>query len=217
MPAAPTFGDGTCPSCIRVARGARYPGFGKRAAPAANLNHSMFLHHSMFLLDASTQPSTNTWILVALAAITIIYVAFVRPMVKTKKDPLEKKPGQASLAQQRSVERQMQSLLVELSEMSRQISGQLDTRAAKLEILIKEADEKIAAMKPAGAAAPPPATAEFAIPPETPSIKPTEPLDPRHAMVYALADQGRTAHEIANEIGRPSGEVELILALRQRT
>jgi len=174
----------------------------------------------MVLLELPSQPSTNTWILVALAAITIIYVAFVRPMVKTKKDPLDKKPGQASLAQQRSVERQMQSLLVELSEMARQISGQLDTRAAKLEILIKEADEKIAALKSAGGAAPPTPAAEFAIPAAAPHIKPTEPsdlLDARHAMVYALADQGRTAHEIAHEIGRPSGEVELILALRQRT
>jgi len=46
--------------------------------------------------------------------------------------------GQAAV--ELHVERQMQSLLVELSEMSRQISAQLDTRSAKLELLIKEAD-----------------------------------------------------------------------------
>ena len=40
----------------------------------------------------------------------------------------------------------MESLLVELSEMARQISAQLDTRSQKLEILIREADEKIAAL-----------------------------------------------------------------------
>ncbi len=40
-------------------------------------------------------------------------------------------------------------------------------------------------------------------------------IDPRHAEIYAWADQGRTPREIASQLGRPSGEIELILALRQ--
>jgi hypothetical protein len=46
-------------------------------------------------------------------------------------------------------------------------------------------------------------------PPPAPSI------DPRHAEIYALADQGRSPRDIATHLGRPSGEIELILALRQ--
>src|SRR4051812_47980080 len=72
------------------------------------------------------------------------------------RDPLEKPSSLGSLSQQRSVERQMQNLLVELSEMSRQISGQLDTRATKLELLIKEADEKLEQLRYASATASPP-------------------------------------------------------------
>src|SRR5689334_11211710 len=68
-----------------------------------------------------------------------------------RRDPLEKPSSYGSLAQQRSVERQMQNLLVELSEMSRQISGQLDTRATKLELLIKEADDKLQQLRVASA------------------------------------------------------------------
>jgi hypothetical protein len=34
--------------------------------------------------------------------------------------------------------------------------------------------------------------------------------------VYALADQGQSAYDIANQLGRPRGEIELILALRPR-
>jgi hypothetical protein len=40
-------------------------------------------------------------------------------------------------------------------------------------------------------------------------------IDPRHALVYALADQGRSFKDIAQELNRPSGEIELILALRR--
>jgi hypothetical protein len=41
--------------------------------------------------------------------------------------------------------------------------------------------------------------------------------DPRYEQVYTLADQGSTAQEIARKLDRPSGEVELILALRTRS
>jgi hypothetical protein len=36
----------------------------------------------------------------------------------------------------------------------------------------------------------------------------------RHAEIYALADQGLTSASIANRLGSPIGEVELILGLR---
>jgi hypothetical protein len=164
---------------------------------------------SIWWVLASSQdpPATgNQWLLYGMAAITIIYVAFVRPMRKQKKDPLAKPPVQMSLAQHRAVERQMETLLVDLSEMARQITAQLDTRAAKLEALIGEADERIAAMKDA--------------PPKEESIAPRAvlpPIDPRHAEVYRLADAGLPNRDIAQQLNRPSGEIELILALRPRT
>lgn len=36
----------------------------------------------------------------------------------------------------------------------------------------------------------------------------------RHAQVYACQDRGLSAGEIADAMGRPAGEIELILALR---
>lgn len=157
------------------------------------------------LLDLD--PATK-WFVIALAIVTIIYAA-VRPLFR-KKDPLEKPAPFGSLAQQRSVDRQMQNVLVELSEMARQITAQLDTRAGKLEALIREADQRIAAMKSAAdlQQSPPAAGPYHAERAEQPMI------DPRHALVYALADQGRSCKDIAQELNRPSGEIELILALR---
>jgi hypothetical protein len=159
------------------------------------------------------------WAVICIAIITILY-ATMRPFLR-KKDPLSKPPGYASLARQRSVEQQMQNVLVEMSEMARQIAAQIDTRAAKLEALIREADEKIAAMNNAAASSSPapfppkprltPPAAELPI-----SSSADQPiLDPGHALVYALADKGRSCKEIAQELNRPSGEIELILALRR--
>jgi hypothetical protein len=39
--------------------------------------------------------------------------------------------------------------------------------------------------------------------------------DPAYAPIYALADKGKTPREIAQELGRQPGEIELILALRR--
>src|SRR5947208_2306783 len=86
------------------------------------------------------------WFVYALAGITVVYVVFIRPMSKQKKDPLSKGPI-FSPSQQRAVEREMQNLLVELSEMARQITAQLDTRSEKLNLLIQEADAKIAELR----------------------------------------------------------------------
>jgi hypothetical protein len=164
------------------------------------------------LLDTSTIDPTTRWLALGAAVLTIAYAVF-RPMMR-KKDPLAKRPAPGpSLAGQRAVERDMSNLLVELSEMARQITGQLDTRAAKLELLIREADEKIAALR---AVTPAATTSPYAIPTNSAPKAPERelPPNPEHAEVYALADEGKSPREIAAQLGRHDGEIELILALR---
>lgn len=149
------------------------------------------------------------WVALCIGAMAVSYLML---RSRRRKDPLQKPPA-LSLSQQRSVERDMSNLLVELSDMARQISGQLDNRAARLELLIKEADEKIAAMQSIVAAPAGDHPAQIA----APAVTIEEMPDPRHAEIYRLSDQGRSAHEIASQLGRPSGEVELILALRPKS
>jgi len=168
------------------------------------------------------------WVFIGLGVMLMIYMAVIRPMMR-RKDPLDRPTGMVSLSQQRSTERQMQNLLVELSEMSRQITAQLDTRSAKLEALIREADAKIAELKSLGGST---ETAAYqslrsAFQPtssnrvsesesRTAASNQSDAQDSHHSDVYALADQGRDAYEIAAQLGRPRGEVELILALRSK-
>ena len=165
-----------------------------------------------FLIDSPD--SSGKWLAICVGTLFMIYVV-MRPLMK-KKDPLaQQTPMRTSLAQQRAVERQMQNVLVDMSEMARQITAQLDTRAAKLELLIKDADAKIAAM----GAAPPAVKGRMLKVPAVETANemqlPENPPDPRHADIYTLADQGRSPAEIARQLNRPSGEIELILALRQ--
>jgi hypothetical protein len=183
------------------------------------------------VLDITTpgrDPAT-TWIAISVGILTVVYVTFVRPLRRKKeKDPLERRfhNHNGTLAQQRAVERDMSTLLVELSEMARQMTAQLDTRAAKLELLLKEADERIAALRAGNprsansAERGTPDALEGVIVEARAALSPSLPeqrIDPRHAQVYDLADEGLSPPEIARQLGRPSGEIELILALRGDT
>lgn len=150
----------------------------------------------------------------------------MRGRAKGKKDPLSRKPVPFGVSQQRQIERDISNLMVEMLQTAQQMTAQLDTRATRLELLLKEADEKLAALKRTTTPVSPPPTpstpltdmsATAAPPATTPlpeSDKPESPPDPRHGEIYALADQGRSPIEIARHLNRPNGEVELILALR---
>lgn len=159
------------------------------------------------------------WLILGVGVFMMIYIV-IRPFLRRKNDPMDKPAFARSLSQQRTVERQMENLLVELSEMTRQMSAQLDTRAAKLEMLIKEADEKIALLQQLrqNSELSGPSPVQHLTPQDLPPVRRAEPseTDPVHARVYTLADEGKTVSQIASALSRPSGEIELILALRQR-
>ena len=176
------------------------------------------------------------WVVLMIALMCTGYLLF-RGRLR-KKDPLEKAPF-SSLSSQRNVERQMQNLLVELSDMTRQMNAQIDTRAARLQELIKDADQRIETLRSLSGESPSPKpTRPVPVIPIDPAQDPAhdsapdavsdavhDPLsdtgpivdaDPRHTEIYSLADEGCNAHEIARRLQRHEGEVELILALRQR-
>jgi len=165
-------------------------------------------------LSISTLDTSTRWLLVIAVVLTIFY-AVMRPMRK-KKDPLARSTAAPSLASQRAVERDMTQLLVELSEMARQVTAQLDTRTKKLELLLKEADEKIAALKDASRNAPilggNGSSSPSAI---LPAPLPPPEIDKRHLEVYELFDQKLSSQQIASKLSRPRGEIDLILALRE--
>jgi len=123
---------------------------------------------------------------------------------RSQRDPLSRNPPRATESQQ--LGRDLEALVVELEELSRQISAQIDTRFAKLEAAIRDADRRIAVLR----------RLTHQDTPQTddqPDAAAGE--DARHGIVYELADAGLSPVEIARELGKTPGEVELILKLRK--
>lgn len=121
----------------------------------------------------------------------------------------------------KSAARDLEELMAELDQLSHQLHGRLDAKIEKLATVIKLADERIDQLQRLSRAANHEPTVDVTIhqdevtpPPATTTTMPNS-LDQRHASIYQLADGGLSPLEIASEINKPAGEIELILALRK--
>jgi len=112
------------------------------------------------------------------------------------------------------VARDVEDVMAELDELARQINGRLDTRFTKLEAALRDADERIDQLQRLVRQSGGEPGLDVTVGNEPSSAIAAPPIS-RHANIYALAEKGRTAVEIAGELNQPAGEVELILALRR--
>lgn len=115
---------------------------------------------------------------------------------------------------------------IEMHETARDLKGEIDTKLALLQILIRDANaaaqrleqaaeraqklgvrDSLAAIEAWGT---PEACNETPPSPTTPSVP------PQANTIYALADRGYSWASIAHETGLPLGEVELAMSLRGR-
>ena len=102
------------------------------------------------------------------------------------------------------------------------MAAQLDGKAARLEQLLAEADERIemltAMLEAAGYEVAVETTSGVAAAAEEPAptitTTPSEPMDPLTRDVFRLAREGRSAVQIAQMLDEQVGKIELILALR---
>ena len=195
------------------------------------------------LLTAVGPQDWRQWVMIAAGAGLLGYF-YLKSRQGKRPDPLSRGPRQIvshnDLARQRATERQLEGLMVELEQMSRQISAQLDTRMARLEALLAEADEKLARLESAPSSPSSPSSTRPAAdlfnrpapaPPPAPEAReprdnrdegtnlylPPEGIDRTTAKIYGMADAGVAHGQIALEVDRPLGEVDLILALRPRS
>lgn len=115
-----------------------------------------------------------------------------------------------------------------MHDLARELRGELDSKIAILEHLIRDAKQQAdrleAAIGRAGKlrdacdnTAPIQRSGESGHQNSSrlDSVhRPVSPVSRRHAEIYSLADQGLSSASIANRLGSPIGEVELILGLR---
>jgi hypothetical protein len=177
------------------------------------------------------------------ATLVLALCAIVAMIVLLRRQQLQGRAGRelahdqvARIREEHKLHESMDELLVQLEEVSRQVGAQVDTRFAKLEQVIRDADERIARLEdalgrsegevasrplygptvPTTAAAAPlqdSGRAERELPGGTGSS--VKPVDPRFERVYELVDAGAPPIEVAERLELPLGEVELILDLRK--
>lgn len=121
---------------------------------------------------------------------------------------------------------EIQALLTEVEDTARRAAAQVDNRYRKLEQLVVEADDKIKKLEALmgdarkvgqGDAVAAMGGADLVNRLRQERGAPAAAEDPAYRPIYQLADLGKSAREIAQELGRQPGEVELILALRNRS
>lgn len=126
----------------------------------------------------------------------------------------------------------MHGMTARAQESVQTLITQLENKAARLELLLDKTEARIAefdakidqlaSSSSSQPSAPSPRAPGLTMqsPPLAEPCSPEDspldpPLDPLHQRVHALADQGLDSIEIARQVNRPTGQIDLILALRR--
>ncbi len=190
--------------------------------------------------DAADGPSGPqqfaSWVLLAFGVAILIWVLLRLQWRRQRRSPEESPVFEM---RETIADRQAEGeRAAEMADIVRDLAARLETRAARLEALLDQADERIERLEArlaAGMAAEQiaaPASAEPDAPPvsvngtadpwddtasDAPAERPPVPdaSDPLHQEVYELADDGKTPLDIARRLDQQVGTIELILALRR--
>lgn len=182
----------------------------------------------------SAAQQTASWVLLAFGVAILIWV-----MLRLQWRRQRRAPEESPVYEMRETiaDRQAEGQrAAEVAEIVRDLAARLETRAARLEALLDQADERIERLEdrlaagtaashlpaPAQPASQPPTTNGATDPwddqaPDTPAERHPTPAarDPLHQDVYDLADDGHTPLNIARRLDQQVGTIELILALRR--
>lgn len=189
---------------------------------------------SLTIIAAGDESTTQQFLLLAAALVAgFVFMRMIRRTTPSDGTPKQyRREIEAAAGEQSAIRRDMEAVLIELDKLSRDVSGQIETRFTKLEQIINDADKRIAALrilldaaKNAGASlghvdATPPETANVGPrvkSADTNSAAAPTPMESRTRRIYELADQGLSAMQIAQQLEQHAGEVELILNLRDAT
>jgi hypothetical protein len=200
----------------------------------------MMQRAGMHALLSQNAQELSPWLFVAAAgAVVLVILLLASPLLRKRNEPaggaatasartttspLAVKTSPAASGEHRALDRDIQILIKELADLTRRVNAQIaqvDERSAKLEQLVRAADERAARLRAMqgtsngdGDASSPAPTVEMTL---TSSGPADDVIDPRHVEIYTLCEQGLSTQQIAERLHRPSGEVELIIALRPRS
>ena len=168
--------------------------------------------------------------LLLLAGVALITTWLMLRLRKKHRNPTRSATPAEQLERQRQVRGMrgdLEEVMVEVEQLAKRFSAQLDAKSMRLEKLIDEADARIAELErrqPTGQPAaeaprqePQPLRVFESSTASQPSPPDADQPDESEATrtIYRLADAGNDAVEIARVLDEHVGKVELILALRE--
>ncbi|MHC4236129.1 MAG: hypothetical protein ACYSUQ_13520 [Planctomycetota bacterium] len=157
-------------------------------------------------------------ILVILAVTALMMISTRRRLREARNSPKAYAREQiARLRDEQAVVQDVEEVMLQLEQLSRQIQARIDTRFAKLEAVIRDADGRIDRLERLLRQAEGDPSLDVTVDNASQEVSDQSGTDddPRRRLIYELADAGRTPVQIAEEAGQNIGEVELILALRK--
>jgi hypothetical protein len=149
---------------------------------------------------ASAVPAWLPWALVGAGGILLLVV--IPMLVKGKGAATAPRANEHAAAELAD----LKNRLVEVKKLAATVADDLDKRAERLERLIAQADELLER----GADEPPAARGSGG----RSAVGASPTVDDMAQRVFALADLGKSAHQIAQALRQPVGNIELMLALR---
>jgi hypothetical protein len=164
-------------------------------------------------------PTQIILLVMAIVALTLLMLSTRRRIVdlRRRSGADSARERYSGLQKEAEAKHDVEQVMLELEKLSRQIHGRIDTKLARLETLIRDADQRIERLSRLAEAPGGGAGLEVTLDHEEPRPTPKtgEVGEDWHAAVYRAADGGMSAVQIAQEVGRTTGEVELLLALRK--
>lgn len=103
----------------------------------------------MFLIaeNAYTSSGGMMTLLLVLSAVTIMIMLLRRHQFRTTSSRSVAREQLNRLRDQKQLRASLDDLLIQLEEVAREVGGQIDTKFAKLEAVVRDADERIAELR----------------------------------------------------------------------
>lgn len=176
------------------------------------------------------QTDTLTELLLPLGVVLILasVMMSIRKRRKRAENTITAREQLEQSRQTKAMRGDLDQLMVELEQLTRRFSAQLDAKSIHMEKLLDAADQRIAQLKAfqadqsaAGTTSPSAAIEAASAPKQAAPPQEAEPAtaaeDALSKSVFELADQGLSPMQIARELDEHVGKIELMLALRAST
>lgn len=160
---------------------------------------------------AASAVDSNQWILLGVGVFVLL------GLLVWQRNQRLRQSGDNSDSRHREwnkTQREITEIMSHLEQLSLQIHQKIDQRLARLDALVRQADERIDQLNRLERSRQGITPLDIELASETPQSSEAADENP-HQPIYRLADAGYTPIQIAKKLSRHTGEVELILSLRR--